>query len=84
MRGFRLVAALPAARVLLFLPVAEQVKPRSLFTKVRVFDGVSERRIENAGVLVDGAPLTDISLLADTEQDLDFITIDGNICNDIL
>lgn len=53
----RLTLVLTAAAAILAAPVfAQQAapKPQTLFTNVNVFDGVNEKRIVNANVLVEG------------------------------
>ena len=42
-------------------------KPKVLITNVNVFDGVNEKRIENASVLIEGNLIKDIST-APTEK----------------
>ena len=49
------VVAMPA------FAAEEKPKPKTLFTNVHVFDGVNEKRIENANVLVEGSMITQIS-----------------------
>jgi imidazolonepropionase-like amidohydrolase len=42
----------------------QEPKPRTLFTNVHVFDGVHEKRIENANVLVEGNLIKQVSTTA--------------------
>ena len=42
-------------------PVSAQDTPKTLFTNVNVFDGVSEKRIMNANVLVEGNLIKEVS-----------------------
>ena len=49
------VAAIPA------FAAEEMPKPKTLFTNVHIFDGVNEKRIENANVLVEGNLIKQIS-----------------------
>ena len=41
--------------------LAQQSAPRTLFTNVNVFDGVNEKLIENASVLVEGSLIKSVS-----------------------
>ncbi len=59
--GFHLVAVLLGATIAPSLSAAEQAKPRTLFTNVHVFDGVNEKRIENANVRVEGSLIKEVS-----------------------
>ena len=49
------VAAVPT------FAAAEKPQPKTLFTNVHVFDGVSDKRIENANVLVEGNMIKQVS-----------------------
>lgn len=60
----RLIFALVAAAMMFAAPVFAQQsapKPKTLFTNVNVFDGVNEKRIMNASVLVEGNLITQVS-----------------------
>ncbi len=52
---------LAAVAFALCLPAAAQETPRTLFTQVKVFDGLHEARIEDANVLVEGNLIAAIS-----------------------
>jgi imidazolonepropionase-like amidohydrolase len=60
----RLIFALAAAAMMFAAPVFAQQsapKPKTLFTNVNVFDGVNEKRIMNASVLVEGNLIRQVS-----------------------
>jgi hypothetical protein len=61
-----------------------QDAPQTLFTNVHVFDGVSEDRIQNANVLVEGNSLEDLDLVADPDTNFDLIMKDGKIYKNAL
>jgi imidazolonepropionase-like amidohydrolase len=46
------------------LALAQDAPPQTLFTNVHVFDGVSEKRLENANVLVEGNLIKEVSTRA--------------------
>ena len=71
------VVAMPA------FAAEEKPKPKTLFTNVHVFDGVNEKRIENANVLVEGNPLVDLSAVTD-QDNLKIIMKDGKIYKNTL
>jgi hypothetical protein len=52
---------LAAVAFALCMPAAAQETPRTLFTHVKVFDGLHEARIEDANVLVEGNLIAAIS-----------------------
>ena len=54
-------AALLAIAAIPTFAAEEKPKPKTLFTNVHVFDGVKEKRIENANVLVEGNLIKQIS-----------------------
>jgi imidazolonepropionase-like amidohydrolase len=76
-RTSRFLVAIMTGLLLVSPAVAQQDKPppRVLFTNVHVFDGVNERRVENANVLVEGNMITAVS--ADPIQADGATVIDG-------
>ena len=54
---------------------AQDALPQTLFTNVHVFDGISESRIENASVLVEGNLIKEVS--TETIDAPDATVIDG-------
>ena len=63
-RALLAIGALSAAAVMVTAPAFAQQsapKPQTLFTNVNVFDGLSEKRIMNANVLVEGNLIKRIS-----------------------
>jgi hypothetical protein len=77
----------PLAALAMFASVSASVAqnaPQTLFTNVYVFDGVSEDRIENANVLVEGNSLEDLDLVADPDANFDLIMKDGKIYKNAL
>ena len=54
-------AALLAIAAIPTFAAEEKPKPKTLFTNVHIFDGVNEKRVENASVLVEGNLIKQIS-----------------------
>lgn len=83
----RLIFALAAAAMMLAAPAFAQQsapRPKTLFTNVNVFDGVNEKRIENANVLVEGNPLENLDLVADPDKNFAVIMKDGKIYKNVI
>ena len=60
----RLLCAAAALMTSLAIPAfaaKKMPKPKTLFTNVHIFDGVNEKRIKNANVLVEGNLIKQIS-----------------------
>ena len=76
-------AALLAIAAIPTFAADEKPKPKTLFTNVHIFDGVNEKRIENANVLVQGNPLVDLSAVTD-QDNLKIIIKDGKIYKNAL
>jgi imidazolonepropionase-like amidohydrolase len=57
----RIVAALVVSVCFTFPVYAQNAPDQTLFTNVHVFDGVKDKRIENANVLIEGNLIKSIS-----------------------
>ena len=104
-RSRRLARVLLATTALLVITIAmsaasaaeASAKSRTLFTNVHVFDGVNEKRIENANVLVEGNLIKNVSTAGDwfvrmesrklppeRETQTQLLTISRSACENLL
>ena len=85
MKIFKQIFLTLAGLGLALAPLQGQELPKqTLIKNVQVFDGINEKRIENAQVLVDDNPLENLDLVADPHKNFVLIMKDGKIYKNTL